>query len=137
MKNEFIKRVPGLAELTDKINKIYFKTRQTGWPYILGVDGRRIYCDSAHKALNYLLQSFEAISCKAAVAYHIRKLEEEDIPYNPLIWYHDEHEIEVPEQFAERAKELAIEAYREAGKVFGMMILDGAGKIGDTWYDVH
>ena len=23
------------------------------------------------------------------------------------------------------------------GKVFNMMILDGAGKIGNSWYDVH
>lgn len=137
LKNEFIKRVPGLAELTEKLEKIYWKTSQYGNPYIPGIDGRRIYCDSSHKSLNYLLQAFEAISCKAAVAWIMRRLDEEKIPWDPLVWYHDEFEIEVDEGYAEVVKEMSIEAYRESGKVFGMMILDGAAKIGDSWYDVH
>jgi hypothetical protein len=137
LKNEFIKRVPGLKELVDRITNIYFKTEQYGKPYIPGADGRRVYCDSSHKALNYLLQDFEAISCKAAVAYIMEKLDQEDVPYLPLIWYHDEFEIQVPDEWAEQARLWSIEAYREAGKEFGMMILDGAGKVGDSWYDVH
>ena len=66
-----------------------------------------------------------------------KKLEEERIPYTPLIWYHDEDEIEVDEQYAQRASEISEEAYRVSGRVFGMMILDGKSKIGNTWYDVH
>jgi hypothetical protein len=137
LKNEFIKRVPGLEQLVDKVTKFYYKTEQYGKPYIPGADGRRVYCDSPHKALNYLLQDFEAISCKAAVAYIMEKCEKEGVPYIPLIWYHDEFEIMVPEEHAEKVREWSIEAYRESGKEFGMMILDGAGKVGDSWYDVH
>lgn len=137
LKNEFIKRVPGLKDLVDRITAIYYKTEQSGKPYIPGIDGRRIYCDSPHKVLNYLLQDFEAISCKAAVAYITKKLDDEDVPYTPLIWYHDEFELQVPEKLAEKVRDWSIEAYQESGKVFGMMILDGAGKVGNTWYDVH
>jgi DNA polymerase-1 len=137
LKSEFIKRVPGLASLVKKINEIYHKTEHRGEAWVPAADGRRIYCDSLHKSLNYLLQSFEAISCKAAVAYFMEKMEEESIPYYPLIWYHDEFEVEVEEKYAERTLEISIEAYRESGKVFKMLILDGAGKIGNTWYDVH
>ena len=137
LKSEFIKRVPGLDPLVKKINDIYKKTEYRGNAWIPAADGRRIYCDSLHKSLNYLLQSFEAISCKAAVAWFVRRMDEEDIPYDPLVWYHDEFEVEVDEQYAKRTLEIAIEAYQESGKVFNMMILDGAGKIGDNWYEVH
>jgi DNA polymerase I-like protein with 3'-5' exonuclease and polymerase domains len=137
LKSEFIKRVPGLEPLVEKLTKIYYKTEQQGDAYVPGIDGSRIYCDSGHKALNYLLQRFEAISCKAAVAYMAEKMEKENIPYEPLIWYHDEFEIETDEEYAQRGLDISIEAYRESGKPFGMLILDGAGKIGDSWYDVH
>jgi DNA polymerase-1 len=139
LKAEFAEKVPGLKDLLDKIKAIYEKTagadERRAW--IPGADGRKIYCDSPHKALNYLLQSFEAISCKAAVAYFMKKMKEEKIPYDPLIFYHDEFEFECLEEYAERGREIAVEAFKEAGKVFGMMILDGAGKIGNNWYEVH
>lgn len=136
-KNEFIERVPGLKELVTKVRKIYDQTEQSGRAWIPAADGRRIYCDSPHKALNYLLQSFEAISCKAALSYQMAKFREENLTVYPLIWYHDENEVECPKEQAERVKEIMIESYREGGKQFEMMILDGAGKIGDNWYDVH
>lgn len=138
LKEEFIEKVPGLRDLVDKINEIFDKTShhgQNGW--IPGLDGRKIYCDSRHKLLNYLLQDFEAITCKAAVAYAKNKLDEENIPYIPLIWYHDEFQLMVKEEFAERALEISIEAYRESAKPFGVNILDGAGKIGNNWKDTH
>lgn len=137
LKSAFVKRVPGLSNLVKKINEIYHKTEHRGVAWIPAADGRKIYCDSLHKALNYLLQSFEAISCKAAVAYFMDKMDKEGIPYDPLIWYHDEFQVEVDECYANRTLEIAIEAYRESGKVFNMMILDGAGKIGDNWYETH
>jgi hypothetical protein len=137
LKNEFIKRVPGLKDLVERVTARYYASEKKGKPWIPGIDGRRIYCDSPHKALNYLLQDFEAISCKAAVAYMMDKLEAEEIPWIPLIWYHDEMEIAVPEEYAARAREICVEGHRNGGKDFGMMILDGAGKIGDSWYDVH
>jgi hypothetical protein len=65
------------------------------------------------------------------------KLEAEGIPYIPLIYYHDEFEFMVPEQHAERAKEIGIEAFREAPKLYGIDIMDGDGRVGDNWYDVH
>jgi DNA polymerase-1 len=136
-KDEFIRKVPGLYELTRKIQEIYHKTEAQGNAWIPAADGRRIFCDSPHKALNYLLQSFEAISCKAAVAYAMEKFKERNLDVTPLIWYHDEFEVECPESQVEEVRDIMVEAFREAGKDFGMMILDGEGKIGDNWYDVH
>lgn len=137
-KEIFVEKVEGLKELTKKINRVYNRTLETeGSAWIPALDGRKVYVDSPHKCLNYLLQSFEAITCKAAVAMSMDMLEAEGIPYNPLIWYHDEHELEVPEQFEERTKEIMKYAYREAPKLLGAMIMDGEAKSGNNWYDVH
>jgi DNA polymerase I len=137
VKLEFAKRIPGLHELITKINEIYHKTEYRGKAWIPALDGRKVYCESPHKALNYLLQSFEAITCKAATAYTYLKLKEENIPFNPLIFYHDEIEFEVPEEYAEKASQIAREGFRDAAKVFDVFILDGESKIGNSWYDVH
>jgi len=137
IKGEFAKRVPGLAELNKKIQQVYYQTEAMGDPYIPALDGRRVPCESAHKGLNYLLQSAEAITCKAAVAMIMKKLNEEEIPWIPLIFYHDEVEFAVPDEYAEKAAELSKECFKEAPKVFGVTIMDGEAKLGKTWYDVH
>ena len=110
---------------------------QQGTAWIPGLDGRKVFVDSPHKALNYLLQSAEAITCKAAVALLMKRLDEENIPWNPLIFYHDEVQFEVPEQYAEQAGAIAKMCFKEAPKQFGVMIMDGEAKIGDNWFDVH
>jgi len=137
-KDIFIEKIIGLKTLIDKITKVYNATEeQPGGAYIPALDGRKIYVDSKHKALNYLLQSCEGVTCKAATAMCMRKLEEACIPYNPLIFYHDEIEFEVPDEFAEEARIIAKESFRDAPKIFGVEIMDGEAKIGKSWYDVH
>ena len=64
-------------------------------------------------------------------------LEEENIPYIPAIFMHDELDFHVPEEHAERAKELGIKAFQEGPKLFGVEIMDGDGKVGLNWMDVH
>ena len=66
-----------------------------------------------------------------------RELQKRKIPYVPLIMYHDEVEFMVPDEYAEEAKEIGIMGYREGPKLLGINIMDGGGKIGKTWYDVH
>ena len=101
------------------------------------LDGRRIYLDSGHKALNYLLQSAEGITCKAAVAYTMDKFEEEGIDAEPLIFYHDEQQWEVREDQTARAAEICEESFREAPKWFGVTCMDGEAMVGDNWYETH
>lgn len=137
IKAEFAKRVPGLKELNDKIQRIYHQTESMGKGYIPALDGRKVYSESAHKCLNYLLQSAEAITCKAAVSVIMKKLDEANIPWRPLIFYHDEVEFEVPEEFVDQAMAISKEAFRDAPKIFNVQIMDGEAKVGNTWYDVH
>ena len=49
-----------------------------------------IYVPSDHQALNYLLQSAEGITCKAAVSYQMEKIKAEGLRAEPRLFYHDE-----------------------------------------------
>ena len=110
---------------------------KTGKGYIMALDGRPIFMEGKRLALNYLLQSFEKITVAAAIDYLQNKLDEHGIDYQPLIVYHDECQFLVREDQAEAAKELALEAFREAPKQFGAMIMDGSAAIGKNWYETH
>jgi DNA polymerase-1 len=137
LKAGFIKAVPGFADLLSKLENIYGKTKQNGDGYIPSIAGNRVYVDSFHKLLVYLLQSAEKITCGAACMLMQQYLKDEKIPYQPLILYHDEFQVMVPEGYAERAVQLGIKAFAEGPKLFGITIMDGSGSFGDTWLDTH
>ncbi len=137
LKKGFTKAVPGFQALLDKLAKIYGSTQKFGDGYIPGIAGNRIYVDSFHKLLVYLLQSTEKATCGAACMLLMQWLEEEEIPYQPCIMMHDELDFLVPEEHAERARELGKAAFAEGPKLFGVTIMGGSGKIGNNWYEVH
>jgi len=137
LKKGFLKAVPGFSELIEKLENIYGSTSQSGYGYIPSIAGNRIYVDSFHKLLVYLLQAMEKATCAAALMLAVEKLEEEGIPYRPLIHYHDEIDYATPEEYAERAAEIGAWAFREGPKLFDVTIMDGNAKIGDNWYDIH
>lgn len=138
-KDIFLKKTPGLTELIKRIMSVYDQTKQFGDAWIPAIDGRKIYVDSPHKALNYLLQSCEAVTCKAAVSMFMNRMAAElpHVKWLPLIFYHDEFEVEVDEEHAKEVSAIMKECFRDAPKQFGVMIMDGESKIGKSWYDVH
>jgi DNA polymerase I len=136
-KEGFISSVPGFNQLVEKLRNIYGSTKKQGEGYIPSLAGNKIYVDSWHKLLVYLLQAAEKVTCSSALAMTVAGLEKENIPYIPLIYYHDEIQFMTPEQYAERAAEIAAEAFREAPKLYGVTIMDGKSKIGDNWSETH
>jgi DNA polymerase I-like protein with 3'-5' exonuclease and polymerase domains len=137
-KKGFVEGIPGLKDLIDSLAEIYQICEAKGLSAsIPAMDGRRVYLDSGHKALNYLLQSAEGITCKAAVSYAVQKFKEENIDARPLIFYHDEMQWAVRADQAERAAEIMSDAFREAPKWYGVECMEGKSKIGDNWYDTH
>jgi len=138
VKSKFSRSIPGLYELNEKLNKRYKESEaKYGKAWVPGLDGRRVYIDSMHKSLNYLIQACEAVTCKAAMVYAMEKLDAEGIPWYPLTWQHDEIQVEVPEEYAERAGIICAEGYKEAPKMFNVMIMDGESKIGNNWNETH
>ena len=137
-KRKYQSAIPGLGRVKAKLDQIYNQTSAGyGSAFIPGLDGRRVYVSSAHQSLNYLLQSAEAITCKAAVGYAMNKIKEEQLDAYPVIFYHDEMAWVVKEEQAERLKEICIEAFREAPKQFNVQCMDGDGVIGNCYADVH
>ena len=138
LKAGFISAVPGFESLLEKLKEAYRKSKTKGkWGSITSVAGNKIYVDSLHKLLVYHLQATEKVTCSAAIMVAMEELEKAGIPYIPCIYYHDEIDFMVPEEHAEQAAEIGKAAFAAGPKLFGIQIMDGDAKIGDTWYDVH
>ena len=137
-KAKYQSAIPGLGKIKAKLDTIFQKTKNGyGSAFVPALDGRRVYVNSAHQSLNYLLQSAEAITCKAAVGYAMNKINEEKLDAYPVIFYHDEMAWVAKESDAERVKEICIESFKEAPKQFNVTCMDGDGVIGKCYADVH
>lgn len=137
LKEGFLKAVPGFKTLIDRLESIYKKTSASGDGYIPSIAGNRIYVDSKHKLLVYLLQSCEKATCSAAIMLTMERLEEAGIPYIPLIFMHDEEDFMVPDEYAAQAAVIGKQAFKDGPQLFGITIMDGDAKIGNNWYEVH
>lgn len=138
IKDEFLKKIPGLNELVTFLEAMFDKTKvKTGKGYILALDGRPIFMENKRLALNYLLQSFEKITVSLAIDWLQNELDEKGFDWQPLIVYHDECQFLVREDQAEEARQIALTAFREAPKLLNAMIMEGDAKIGKNWYETH
>lgn len=132
-RNQFLEAMPQLKALIEKVQKI-----ADIQGYLPGLDDRPIYTESAHKALNYLIQGAEAVVMKATVIMIDEELKKANIEFNHLLFYHDEHNIEVREDQAEQAREIIMRCFEEAPKQYGINIMTcGDCNIGGDYYAVH
>lgn len=135
---KFKATLPGLKVLKDQLEDEYRMSQiKTGQGFIMGADGRRVMVGSEHQTLNYLLQTLEGITCKAALVYASKKIKELGLSAYPTLFYHDEVVFVAKESDAEKVKEICVEAFKEAPKSVGVMCMDGDGQIGDSYADVH
>ena len=127
-RERFMNAFPALKQLTDKIKN---KVRTTG--YIKGLDGRSIKCDKEHVALNYLLQSAGSVIMKKAL-----EIVDKSIFVKFVANVHDEWQLEVSEDIAEKVGQICCEAITQAGIDLNFPCpMEGKYKIGKTWYDTH
>ena len=131
-RDTYASQIPGLGKLIQDIQAL---AKRQGW--IPGLDGRAVFINSDYQSLNYLLQSAEGITCKAAVSYAMAKIQEEDLDAYPTLFYHDEMAWVAADKDAERVKEILEESFREGPKWFGVDIMDGEGCIGTNYAEVH
>jgi len=136
-KELFASRIPGFKPLLNNLDRIFESSSSRGRGYIRAIDGRRIFVESRHKLLNYLLQSCEKLTCASAILYAMERLDEQGFDWQPLIFYHDEIQIMVREDQAEAARDICKAAFKEGPKLFGVAIMDGEAKIGNNWRDTH
>ena len=132
LKDKFLKALPSLRALLLKVQRI----ASTGT--VPALDGRRVRVRSEHAALNSLLQSAGALVMKRALTIAVDKLASYGYPYKLVAQVHDEFQVEVPEEYAERVGVVFRNAIRQAGRDFEMRCpLDGEYQIGDSWAETH
>ena len=138
-KVEFAKSIRGLNELRRKLGDVWKKTKfNNGDGWFPALDGRPIFCNSEHQTLNYLLQSAEAITCKAAVSFQMEEIKKAGIQAEPRIFYHDEVAWQCKPEDAGIVGEILQRSFKEAPAWFGVECMDGGeAVIGDNYAAVH
>jgi len=129
IRKAYVAAIPGLKELLEAVQK----AGQRG--YLLGLDHRRILCDSRHKSLNYLLQGSSAVLAKRWMV-----LANEHLPETArqVAFVHDELQFECEEKDKEDLKFLLELTAVQAGEYYKMRCPVAAeSQSGSTWADVH
>lgn len=130
--DNFYKNTPKLRELLEKVKRIAAKG------YVPSLTGGRIQVRSEHSALNTLLQGAGASIAKQWCVTAHQNLRREGIPAQQVAIVHDEIQIEVPEQYAERVSEIMVASAAQAGEILGFRVpVDAESKIGLNWYETH
>jgi DNA polymerase I-like protein with 3'-5' exonuclease and polymerase domains len=128
----FLEATPALQSLRKKVTKIAEKGS------LPGLDGRRLFVRSPHKALNTLLQGAGAAVMKVALVLLDDSLKASKIPYKFLLNVHDEVQIEVPTEHADKTMGLGMKAIEDAGVVLKLRCpLAGEAKKGANWFLTH
>jgi DNA polymerase I len=129
----FLEGLPALRKL---VGGVQTRTRQRG--YLLGLDGRHLPVRSEHAALNTLLQSAGAIFMKKALVLLDADLKSKGYEYEFVANVHDEWQIEVKEEHADKVGNAAVSSIRRAGEAYNFKCpLDGQFVIGKNWADTH
>jgi len=137
---KFQDSIPGMKELKESLESQFeessaaFGERNA---FIRGLDGRIVFTSSPHMVLNYALQTIEGITCKAAAVYMKEKLVANKIHHQFVLHMHDEFCLVVKDEDAEQVSELAVEAFTEAPKWFGIECMGGSSHIGKSYDKVH
>lgn len=138
-----------LSILKDRLTQFWESTGDRAW--IRGIDGRKVRTRSKHSLVNTLFQS-----CGAIVMSYANLLMDKwlggivlDTDGTPHYNYkgrklyrtghfHDEACWEVPEELAEEVLQMGVRSIIKAGQHLKLKVaLDGGGKVGTTWADVH
>ena len=135
--NSFMNGVPALKLLKQQIQD-NIDTRG----YLIGLDRRQLYCRSAFKGLNVLLQSAGAILMKQVVVNIHNNLNNIDLFYDKdwmqLAMVHDEVQLACLPEHVEKVKEQALAAFPQAQETFNFRcLIEGDAKVGYTWLDCH
>ena len=132
IKNKFLKQLPALKKLKDKVSKAADKG------FIKGLDGRIIPVRHSHAALNTLLQSCGAIICKTWYVKIAEAFEAENIDAKIVAFVHDEVQVQVKKGQEDEAGRLIQRCMRDTGQHFNFRCrLDSEYQYGSNWADTH
>lgn len=136
--NSFMKGVPALRSLKEEIENT-LKQRS----YLIGLDGRQLYCRSAFKGLNVLLQSAGACIMKQVViniqnniTNNLSLVYGED--WEQMLMIHDEVQVAAKPEHIVKIQEQAMAAFPQAQDFFGFRcLIEGDSRVGSNWAETH
>jgi len=129
IRKAYVAAIPGLKEFLEAVHKASEKG------YVLGIDRRKLICDSKHKSVNYLIQGSSAVIAKRWMV-----LTHENLPKsaNQLAFIHDELQFEAEEKDQEDLKFLLELSAVQAGEYYNLRCpIAAEAKDGLTWADTH
>jgi DNA polymerase I-like protein with 3'-5' exonuclease and polymerase domains len=125
--------VPYVDKIVEHLTSFY---RANG--FITGLDGTRIYAESEHMLLVYLLQNFEAVFMKVALCYTMDRVRKQGLRAKFVTMQHDEFQFIAHKDDAAKLAKVLEKAMVDAGKFVGSECpILGKAAIGDSWYDTH
>ena len=135
--NSFMQGIPALKKLKDKIaNNIAARG------YLVGLDGRPLFCRSDFKGLNVLLQSSGALIMKQVVIelhnkmYDLGYIYGHDWQQNAMI--HDECQLSCPPAMVDTLTSVALEAFPASQQFFDFQCpIHGDAHVGYSWDQTH
>jgi len=136
--DSFMEGVPALKSLKEKIDE-YIGSRG----YLIGLDRRILYCRSAFKGLNVLLQSAGAILMKQVVVNIHNNIEQNlglvhGKDWEQVLMVHDEAQLVCKPEHTERIRDQAMSAFPQAQKFFGFQCeIEGDSRVGSNWSETH
>lgn len=140
---------PGTAKLKDNLEAYWEKNGQK--KYLPAIDGRILLTRKKSALLNTIFQSCGGIAMDYACCFldswlgglHWDELRRPYYTYKGFIvkrigYFHDEVEFECQESIAEEVARLIEKAISKAGEFLKIKVpLEGEGKVGKNWKEVH
>jgi DNA polymerase I len=132
LRERFFDNLPAFKTLKDRV------ARASKKGYLKGLDGRKLFVRSEHSALNTLLQGAGAIVMKEALVVLNDWLFVEGITNCFVANVHDEWQIEIKAELADRVGILGVKAIEQAGRNLNLKCeLTGEYNVGNNWAETH
>ena len=136
--NGFMTGVPALKKLKQQVEETIGSRG-----YLIGLDRRVLYCRSAFKGLNVLLQSAGALLMKQVVIFTHRNITENlglihGQDWEQLLMIHDEIQLACKPEHTDAIREQAMLAFPQAQEFFGFQcLIEGDSRVGSNWAETH
>jgi len=134
LKEQFLEANQAVADLGAQVKE---EAEANG--YLIGLDGRQLHIRHSHAALNTLLQSAGALTCKVWLVLVNKRIREEGLDAKQVLWTHDEGQWETLESHAKRVAEICVEEMPKVIEHFPTFTcpLIANALIGDNWKETH
>jgi DNA polymerase I len=135
--NSFMQGIPALKALKDRIAHNIAKRE-----YLIGLDGRPLFCRSDFKGLNVLLQSSGALIMKQVVIELHNKMYDLGYIYGhnwqQHAMIHDEVQVSCPPAMVDTLTSVALEAFPASQQFFDFQCpIHGDAHVGYCWDQTH